>query len=74
MITRKYRVVSFVHQKLYYVEEWRFVRSFCGHKCTAHWKKWNSPVLETKSRRMARRVTMLLNEREQYFWLKRRTA
>ena len=60
MTLRKYRV-AFVCERLYYVEEWRFVRSFRGKKCSAHWAKWNSPVAEVSGRRMARRIATLLN-------------
>jgi hypothetical protein len=60
MITRKYRV-RHVCEHLWYIDEWRFIRSFRGRKCSAHWARWNSPVLETRSRRMAQRVAMLLN-------------
>ena len=79
---RRYRV-AFVCEKLYYVEEWRLVRfakapSGGRYPCTAHWRRWNSPVAECSSARIARRIVRLLNGREralrsqgfQHFYMK----
>ena len=62
---RRYRVAH-VCERLYYVEEWRFVRRWRGHRCSAHWCKWNSPVAEVSSRRMATRIAKLLNVRQTF--------
>ena len=63
---RRYRV-AFICEKLYYVEEWRFRYAVCRKTSwTKKWIKWNSPVLETRSRHMAQRVAKALNLREAF--------